>query len=362
MGELIKLELKKIWANRLVLPGLLLLLLFNTANFCSTSVPSMAARVNDHEDYVHAMAAVHLEQNLAQRYGETLTDAAVSQMLTDFAFTEEFLARTGGVNVVYLHNNFLQQAVQTYFAQPDGSFNGLTVAEAFDSETIRLGYTAGWLATAAYMLRVTLLLAVLIVIALAPVFAGEYAGMDALLLTARYGKTRLIWAKITAGLSFAAILTLFFLALNYGAAWLLFGKAGLDASILFTADNPYSLIKQNLSCGQLIIWQSRLAILAVLTAAAFTMALSAVMPNHYMALVAAAGLLFLPLMASLAPTHPLYQAWMLMPAYQLLANHLLAAEGGGTALLAWWALPVDGLIIGAAIYGVRQAFAAHQVR
>lgn len=366
MGMLIKWELRKILHDRLVLWGSVLLLIFNIANFCAASVPAMAARTTDHEDYVSGPAAVQLEQELAKRYGDILTDEAVAQMLADLAFSEEFLARTGGVNVKYIYNNFLQQAVQTHFAEPDGHFNGLTVAEVFGSETIRVGYTAGWLATAEYMLRVMLLLSVLVVLALAPVFAGEYEGMDALLLTARYGRTRLIWAKCIAGLGFAAGLALLVLGLNYGVAWLCFGSEGLEASILFAADNPYSFIEQNLSCGQLILWQSRLAITAVLTTAALTLALSAALPNRYMALAASAGLLFLPLLVSPSPERPLYTLWMLAPAYQLLSNHLLAlgtfSWGGRSLLWAWWALPASLLAVGAGLCGAKRAFGRREVR
>ena len=365
MGTLIKWELKKILHDRLVLLGLVLLLIFNVVNFCTGSVPAMTARVTDHEDYVSGPAAVRLEQDLAKRYGDTLTDEVVAQMLEDLAFSEEFLAHTGGVNVKYLSNNFLQRAVMTYFAEPDGRFNGLTVAEVFGSETIHLGYTAGWLATGEYMLRVMVLLSVLVVLALAPVFAGEYEGMDALLLTARYGRTRLIWAKCIAGLGFAAGLALLVLGINYGAALLCFGTEGLSASILFAADDLYSFITQNLSCGQLLLWQSRLAITAVLMTAASTLALSAALSNRYMALAASAGLLFLPLVVSPSPEQPLYALWMLAPAYQLLSNHILAFGtidlGGCTMLLAWWTLPACLFVLGAGAYLTKRFFAGHEV-
>ena len=132
------------------------------------------------------------------------------------------------------------------------------------------------------------------------------------------------------------------------------------------ADNPYSFIEQNLSCGQLILWQSRLAITAVLTTAALTLALSAALPNRYMALAASAGLLFLPLLVSPSPERPLYTLWMLAPAYQLLSNHLLAlgtfSLGGRSLLWAWWALPASLLAVGAGLCGAKRAFGGREVR
>lgn len=366
MSELIKLELKKMIHNPLLLPGLILLLLFNGVNFWSASVPSMVARTNDQENYVKGWSALRLEQRLAEQYGETLTDANVQQMLEDFAFSEAFLARTGGVRVAYLQNNALQQAVQGYFAEPDGRYNGLSVEATFGDQTITLGYNAGWLATAEYMLRVILLLGVFLVVVLSPIFAGEYEGMDKILLCARYGRTRLVWAKIWAGLGLTLALTVLFLAVNYGVAWLCFGSESLNASILFAPDNPFSTLKENLSCKELIAWQGGLALSAMLTMAALTMAASAALPNRYLALAASTMILFLPLMISVSPQNPLYRILILAPGYQMLSDQLLDAGtirwGGGNMLYAWCALPASGFFILAGIYGAKRRFSRHQIR
>lgn len=71
-------------------------------------------------------------------------------------------------------------------------------------ESFQYGYYVGWeIIISAFELLMFAVLAVCIVIA--PVFSGEYqAGTDAVILSGKYGKTRLITAKILAALLFGA--------------------------------------------------------------------------------------------------------------------------------------------------------------
>ena len=365
MQWLMRFELKKIVRSPLVLLGLVILFVFNAVSFWGTSVPVQMARSHDQEDYVRGLAAVRLEQDLAEKYGPVLTDAAVQRMLDDFALSQEFQQRIGGVNAAYIMNNFWQQAVHTHFAQENGRFNGLSVTDVFGEADIVLGYSHGWLVTAEYMLRVMLLACVLLLVALAPVFAGEYEGMDALLLTARYGKSKLIGAKITASLLFALGLALFLLAVNYGVAYLCFGSGGLAASIGFAPDNPFALLAPNMSCGQLIAWQGGLFLCAVLVLTALILALSAALANRYMALVASAAVFFLPLVVSVSPNSALYRPLLMLPANLVLANRILAAgtlAGHAGWLYAWCALPLSALLALAGFWCARWFFSRHQVR
>ncbi len=79
---------------------------------------------------------------------------------------------------------------------------------------LQYGYYEGWeIITTSFELFMFAILAICIVIA--PVFSGEYqAGTDAVILSAKYGKTKLITAKIIASLLFgtmAFVLHIFFL-------------------------------------------------------------------------------------------------------------------------------------------------------
>ena len=77
-----------------------------------------------------------------------------------------------------------------------------------------------------------IILAFAIAIILAPMFAGEYSShMDALALSCRYGKNKLIWAKVITGISFAAFSTLFFAALSLLEVQVIYGLDGWDLPV-----------------------------------------------------------------------------------------------------------------------------------
>ena len=50
------------------------------------------------------------------------------------------------------------------------------------------------------MVRVFVALALAVIIMLAPIFSGEYEGVDNIILTSKYGKTKCATAKVVAGI------------------------------------------------------------------------------------------------------------------------------------------------------------------
>ncbi len=48
----------------------------------------------------------------------------------------------------------------------------------FGNEEIKIGYVDGWLSTSRNMVRVFVALALAVIIMLAPIFSGEYEGVD----------------------------------------------------------------------------------------------------------------------------------------------------------------------------------------
>ena len=51
-------------------------------------------------------------------------------------------------------------------------------------------YVDGWLSTSKNMVRFFIALALAVIIMLAPIFSGEYEGVDNIILTSKYGKTK----------------------------------------------------------------------------------------------------------------------------------------------------------------------------
>lgn len=103
----------------------------------------------------------------------------------------------------------------------------------FGNEEIKIGYVDGWLSTSKNMVRFFIALALAVIIMLAPIFSGEYEGVDNIILTSKYGKTKCATAKVAAGILTAILTTALVAAFNLLLALIFYGTEGLDCSILF---------------------------------------------------------------------------------------------------------------------------------
>ncbi len=152
----------------------------------------------------------------------------------------------------------------------------------------------------------------LIVVGLAPVFADETStGCDKLLLTTKYGKSRLIRNKILAALLYATIVFWAFaltMLLSYIGCY---GLSGLRASIQLL---PHcSLSPYNLSIGGAIGLWGILGWISALTIAAITTLFSSIMPNAFVTVIPALIVYTVPSFsyAGLSPT--LHRITRLLP-------------------------------------------------
>ena len=99
------------------------------------------------------------------------------------------------------------------------------------------------------MVRVFVALALAVIIMLAPIFSGEYEGVDNIILTSKYGKTKCATAKVAAGILTAILTTALVAAFNLLLALIFYGTEGLDCSILFApSDYVEGFIPFNITC------------------------------------------------------------------------------------------------------------------
>ena len=362
MRALIYFEVRKLLQRRLVLAALLLFLLMNFS--------LLASAVNQQYTYdpvsgqqAYNLAAIKLDKEISVRYGHVLTDATVQQMLSDFQPTAEMLARTGGIHVAYIRQNFMQAAVQYHFANPDGSWNGQTVAQQFGPEPIALGYIAGWLTFSRCFIKILLMLAVLLLIILAPIFSGEYSGMDQLLLTTRYGRSKCSLAKIAAAFLLTLTLTAAVLACNLLLAHLVLGNDGLDCSIVFN-DVSYSeqSIPYNITCRTMLRYQILLAFTAVFMLTGIALLLSALSKSPFVTLITTLGVLVLPILLPVQESSALYRLIVLLPLYQIQLLSLMSLQQWSNGLLyAILAIPVSVFIAIVGALLANRLFSRHQV-
>ena len=222
----------------------------------------------------------------------------------------------------------------------------------FGNEEIKIGYVDGWLSTSKNMVRFFIALVLAVIIMLAPIFSGEYEGVDNIILTSKYGKTKCATAKVAAGILTAILTTALVTAFNLLLALNFYGTKGLDCSILFApSDYVDGFIPFNITCGTLLKYQILLAFTCTLSATGITLLISAISKNQIVAFVASMAIFLFPVLLPIPETNPLFRLVGLLSVEQM-SNGMLYAI---------WALPTALIFLGIGAVLSRRAFAKHQV-
>lgn len=357
MKKLILFELRKVFSKRLAFIALIGIILFSALLSFSTFQNKYAFDKNIGEGT--GKTAVEIDKKIAAKYEGILTDENVQQMMSDFAPTSDL----HGLNAIYVYQNAMQSAAFSRFSDKDGNWNGLSVSDVFGNEEIKIGYVDGWLSTSRNMVRVFVALALAVIIMLAPVFSGEYEGVDNIILTSKYGKTKCATAKVIAGILTAVLTTALVAAFNLLLAFVFYGTEGLNCSILFApSDYVEAFIPFNITCGTLLKYQILLAFTCTLSVTGITLFLSAISKNQIVALVAAMAIFLFPVLLPITEVNPLFRLVGLLPIYHVLAIALLSVEQMSNGMLyAIWAIPTALLLLGVGAGISHRAFANHQV-
>ena len=357
MKKLILFELRKVFSKRLAFIALIGIILFSALLSFSTFQNKYAFDKNIGEGT--GKTAVEIDKEIAAKYEGILTDEKVQQMMSDFAPTSDL----HGLNAIYVYQNAMQSAAFSRFSDKDGNWNGLSVSDVFGNEEIKIGYVDGWLSTSRNMVRVFVALALAVIIMLAPIFSGEYEGVDNIILTSKYGKTKCATAKVIAGIITAVFTTTLVAAFNLLFAFVFYGTEGLDCSILFApSDYVEAFIPFNITCWTLLKYQILLAFTCTLSVTGITLFLSAISKNQIVALVAAMAIFLFPVLLPITEANPLFRLVGLLPIYHALAISLLSVEQMSNGMLyAIWAIPAALLFLGVGAGISRRVFAKHQV-
>lgn len=357
MKELIKFELRKILTKRLTLVALAVLLGFSVL-LAVSSFQSMHAFDGVGKEG-SGRTAVEIDQSIAAEYQGVLTDEKVQQMMKRFKPAGDL----HGMNPVYLYQNAMQSAVFFRFSDLNGNWNGLYVSDVFGDEEIMVGYTSGWLSASRNMMVTFVVLSLVMILMIAPVFSGEYGGVDKIILASRYGKTKCGTAKVAAALLAALLATALVAAVNLGTAFALYGGDGLDSSILFSSvDFAEGGIPFNITCGELLGYQILLAFTGAVSVTGITLLLSALCKGPLAAFAASAALYLLPALLPVTEASALFRWIVLTPFYQFLCSAILSVEQMSSgALYGIWAAPTALVIFAVGATASRRIFAAHQV-
>ena len=316
MKKLILFELRKVFSKRLALIALIGIILFSALLSFSTFQNKYAFDQNIGEGT--GKTAVEIDKEIAAKYKGILTDEKVQQLMSDFAPTSDL----HGLSAIYVYQNAMQSAVFSRFSDKEGNWNGLSVSDVFG-----------------------------------------YEGVDNIILTSKYGKTKCATAKVVAGIITAILTTTLIAAFNLLLAFVFYGTEGLDCSILFApSDYVEAFIPFNITCGTLLKYQILLAFTCTLSVTGITLFLSAISKNQIVALVAAMAIFLFPVLLPITEVNPLFRLVGLLPIYHVLAISLLSVEQMSNGMLyAIWAIPAALLFLGVGAGISRRVFAKHQV-
>lgn len=156
---------------------------------------------------------------------------------------------------------------------------------------LQYGYYGGWeVIISSFELLMFALLAICMVAA--PVFSGEYqTGTDAVLLSAKYGKTKLATAKIAATFLFGTVAFILHIIVACGLPLIAFGTDGwnLPLQIANTAiPYPFTFL-------QAVLINIGIIFLVLFAMIGFTLFLSSKMKSPYLVLIILVPILFIPL-------------------------------------------------------------------
>ncbi|MBU5485846.1 ABC transporter permease [Clostridium sp. MSJ-11] len=136
-------------------------------------------------------------------------------------------------------------------------------------------------------------LGMVLIICLAPVFSEEYSyGTDAIILTTRYGKSKLTTAKIISSFLFVIGIFVAFALLNFALYGITYGFVGGECPIQLSVSNNTS--PYNINFAQMFLLVLGLGIVGLLFQGAITLYISSKMKSPFLSIIFTVLLFFLP--------------------------------------------------------------------
>ena len=177
---------------------------------------------------------------------------------------------------------------------------------------LQYGYYEAWkVIISSFELLTFMVLAICIVIA--PVFSGEYqAGTDAVILSGKYGKTKLLTAKIFASFLFGTIAFLLHIVVACGLPLAAFGTDGWNLPLqIANTSIPYPLtFLQAVFINIGVIFLVQIAMISM------TLFLSAKSKSPYFVLIVLVPVLFIPMLLTPNGTTGVYNLILLLLPYR----------------------------------------------
>ena len=355
MVQLTKYELGKIIGKKMVWFMLLFLAFFQLLGYFKMGAASEKVITTEGE-MLEGKEAIRYMQEFDRRYKGELTDEKIAE-IHDQVYTKE-VAEKAGNYFFSLCPDIIQYADCRFY-----SGKGTKTTDVFTPEMgkIQLGYHRGHSILLFQGINMMLVAGCVIVTAIAPVFSEEHArGTDALLLTARYGKTLLVRAKIAAAFLFGILICMSVVGVN-GILYLsAYGTEGWDTSVQVDLTGRNWTIPYEMNYGEMLGYAVLIWLVACLLLTGMTLLISACCRTSFAAVVLAAACFVVPVWFSLPK-------WLqaMMPAYQMNLQavlHLASASVLGQKIMPLWIVTgISPTVIIAFGIAAKKKFAGWQV-
>jgi ABC-type transport system involved in multi-copper enzyme maturation permease subunit len=202
-----------------------------------------------------------------------------------------------------------------------------------------------------------------IAICLAPMFSGEYSsGADQLILSSKYGKNKVILAKLFTGITFTTIICFLNLLITFTICMIIYGFDGAMAPLqLYSTLSVYPF---NMLQAALIA--SLCVLVANIMTSSITLLLSSLFKTPFGVIIIVNVLTFIPLMVIISDTNTIiYNIYHLLPANMMDVWNVFSPilyEIAGLSIEPYIILPLFGLIITAILLPFSyRAFKQHQI-
>ena len=360
MMQMIGYEFGKIFRKKMVYAALLFVGFMSLSMYIARGIGQEVVLGPDGK-YILGKEAVRLDKEIAARYKGPLTEEKVEEILGVYA--------PAAPDAAFWKVNATYDVVSTFWAENDGSRNGLSIREAFpgyeDERELVWDYNRGWINFIEMGMYMMVFIGCLLVIALSPVFSEEYTrGTDALILASRHGKGRCARAKLLASYLFTLLSTGALLIPMSLGFFLDYGPAGGGCSIQLNnhwilLGTPYFLSCMEAAGLCLLLWVSGSLILT-----AVTLTISALCKTSFLAVIVSLCVYGLPSLFAQMGMPP--KLFSLNPIWCFLAEQLIMipkiwTESGAGLSYVWVIVVFALLMTGLSFRLGRRIFAGHQV-
>ena len=326
MSTLTKFELKKIAGNKRTVFLLIGMVLVNLIAFYITSFSYERAFIpNGRTNSLKTLtgfAAIRYDREVNDKYMGLLTDEKVREMDSDLSALQRSLKRYSEDDAACVMNSYVnQQAILENMKNTDGSLKPVSQEYPYP---LQLGYSTGWKEMAgSFSGVVALILCVVLIVCISPVFSQEYDWeTDSVLCCTRYGKSRLISAKIRASFLFLSAVFAAFAVINFCLYGVTYGLDGADCSIQSSA--AYVGSGYSMTFSQLWLYSLIMGLVGLLCLSAVVLCISAASRGSMTSAICSMVAVLAPLLFDFSDSYPALQKFLeLFPVYLMHASGVL---------------------------------------